>query len=450
MAYTKIHPIKTTLEKAIAYITNPEKTEQNVLVSSFACSENTAYMEMEKTREKFNYTGENLAYHCIQSFKPGEVTAEQAHQIGIQTADELLKGKYEYVISTHVDRGHIHNHIIINAVNFENGLSFSTEHDRKKNPAWKQLRKISDEICIENKLSVIELPEKGYGKCYYEWLQDQQNNSYKGKLKNAIDKCIINSESFEDFLRKMQSDMGYEYKMRGNSLSFRAAEQDRFTRCSRRNFGWYYEPEQIQKRIERQVNKRHSPVSKDTGFYTVQNDDAVGLKHWAALKNMQEASRLLNELSEYGLGSMAELETKIVEQYDLKFDVTDKLNKFESDIRTQRELLKMLNTYWDTKAVHDSFLKAKSKDKFEKEHHRELSVYKTTKEWLKERYNTTLPNRAVLEVQIAEKESEREAILENYHDIKKTISSLENIKEKMDKYLEMEQVEVHKNKKKEI
>ena len=148
MAYTKIHPIKSTVEKAIAYIANPEKTDEKILVSSFACSEQTAFLEFEKTRNKHHYSGKNLAYHCIQSFKPDEVTPEQAHRIGIQTADELLKGKYEYVISTHVDRGHIHNHLIICGVNFENGLSFGTEHDRKNNPAWKQLRKISDDICI--------------------------------------------------------------------------------------------------------------------------------------------------------------------------------------------------------------------------------------------------------------------------------------------------------------
>lgn len=163
MAYTKIHAIKSTLDKAISYIVNPEKTDDNLLVSTFACSEQTAYLEFAKTRERHKFKGENLAFHCIQSFKPDEVTPEQAHKIGIQTADEFLKGKYEYVISTHLDRGHLHNHIIICGVNFENGLAFGTEHDRKNNPAWKQLRKISDDICLENKLSVISMPEKGYG-----------------------------------------------------------------------------------------------------------------------------------------------------------------------------------------------------------------------------------------------------------------------------------------------
>ena len=447
MAYTKIHPIKSTVEKAIAYITNPEKTDEKILVSSFACSEQTAFLEFEKTRNKHHYSGKNLAYHCIQSFKPDEVTPEQAHRIGIQTADELLKGKYEYVISTHVDRGHIHNHLIICGVNFENGLSFGTEHDRKNNPAWKQIRKISDDICIENKLSVIEMPEKGYGKCYYEWLQDMKKNSYKSKLKNAIDSCIMTSDSFDDFLNRMQNEMKYEHKIRGHSLSFRAEEQERFTRCSRKSLGWYYDPEQIKKRIDRQVKKRTATISKDTGFYQINDDKAVGLNRWAALKNMQEASRLLNFLSDYGVGSVEQLDEKISDMYDQRFDVVQKLNDYESSIIEQRELLKMLNTYWKMKAVHDEFLRSSSKEKFKREHSKELSIFNSSKEWLREKYTgTTLPNRAVLEMKITEEETQREALLENYHDIKNSLNSLETAKGKIERYFELERDERKKSK----
>ena len=447
MAYTKIHPIKSTVEKAIAYITNPEKTDEKILVSSFACSEQTAFLEFEKTRNKHHYSGKNLAYHCIQSFKPDEVTPEQAHRIGIQTADELLKGKYEYVISTHIDRGHIHNHLIICGVNFENGLSFGTEHDRKNNPAWKQLRKISDDICIENKLSVIEMPEKGYGKCYYEWLQDMKKNSYKSKLKNAIDSCVMTSDSFDDFLNRMQNEMKYEYKIRGHSLSFRAEEQERFTRCSRKSLGWYYDPEQIKKRIDRQVKKRTATISKDTGFYQINDDKAVGLNRWAALKNMQEASRLLNFLSDYGVGSVEQLDEKISDMYDQRFDVVQKLNDYESSIIEQRELLKMLNTYWKMKAVHDEFLRSSSKEKFKREHSKDLSIFNSSKEWLREKYTgTTLPNRAVLEMKITEEETQREALLENYHDIKNSLNSLETAKGKIERYFELERDERKKSK----
>lgn len=447
MAYTKIHPIKTTPDLAIAYILNPQKTENSILVSSFACNAKTASMEFENTRRLHHSENANLAYHCIQSFKPGEVTAEQAHRIGIQTADELLKGKYEYVVATHIDRGHTHNHIIINGVNFENGLSFCSEHDQFKNPAWKQLRKISDEICIENSLSVIELPEKGYGKCYYEWLKDKQNSSYKSKLKAAIDKCIMTADSFEDFLQKMQSDMKYECKVRGNSVSFRAEEQERFTRCSKKNFGWFYEPDQIKKRIERQVKKRFAAITKDKGFYQVNDENAVGLNRWAALKNMQEASRMLNILSDIGVHSVDELEEKISEKFDSRFDTVDKLKGLEKEIRQQRELLKMLNTYWSVKPVHDDFLKTKNRKNFEKEHERELSLYAATKKWLGEKIKgNALPNRSVLEIRIGENESRYETLLEEYHSIKKELNNLNNVREKIEKLIEMQEQETNRKK----
>lgn len=447
MAYTKIHPIRSTPELAIAYILNPDKTEDLLHASSFACSLKTAAIEFAMTKKRLNSDCQNLAYHFIQSFKPDEVTAEQAHRIGIQTADEFLKGKYEYVIATHVDKSHVHNHIIINGVSFESGLTFSTELDQYKNPAWKQLRKISDEICLENSLSVIELPEKGYGKCYYEWLKDKQNSSYKSKLKQAIDRCVMTAESFDDFLLKMQEDMEYEYKLRGNSLSFRAKEQERFTRCSRKNFGWYYEPEQIKKRIERQVRKRSGKVITDKGFIRVNDENAVGLNRWAALKNMQEASRLLNTLSDYGIGSVAELEEKISENYDRRFDTVDELNKLEKEIKSQRELLKMLNTYWSMRAVHDEFLKADDRKKFEKEHSRELAVYASSRKWLKENCEgNILPNRSVLEVKIAENESRYEALLNDYHGIKKDLKTFSELREKVEKYSEIQQQEMNRKK----
>ena len=122
MAYLKIFPIKVTDKKALDYITNPDKTDEKLLVSSFGCSPETADLEFSMTREMAKKNGmdkgDNLAFHLIQSFKPGEVDAENAHRLGQQFADEVLKGKYEYVISTHVDKNHIHNHIIFNAASF--------------------------------------------------------------------------------------------------------------------------------------------------------------------------------------------------------------------------------------------------------------------------------------------------------------------------------------------
>ncbi len=208
MAYTKIHPIESTLKKAIDYITNPNKTEEQKHCDGYACTPAFAAAQFELTRERANNNGNSnqkiLGYHLIQSFRLDEATPEKATEIGKQLADELLKGQYEYVISTHVDRENIHNHIIINAINFENNKTFSTEHDRFNSPAWKQIREISDNLCKEHGLSVIQVPERGKGKSRYEWEQNKSGNSWKAKLRETIDNCIMTSDSFEDFLKKMQ------------------------------------------------------------------------------------------------------------------------------------------------------------------------------------------------------------------------------------------------------
>ena len=150
MAITKIHPIKSTLKKAIDYIADPAKTDDKLLVSSFGCAVETADLEFEKTRLLAMQKGNNLAHHLIQAFEPGEVSYAQAHEIGRQLADEILGGKYEYVIATHINKEHCHNHIIFCAVDFAEHKKYIS--NRK---SYAQIRRVSDRLCRENGLSVV-------------------------------------------------------------------------------------------------------------------------------------------------------------------------------------------------------------------------------------------------------------------------------------------------------
>ena len=225
MAYLKIFPIKVTDKKALDYITNPDKTEEKLLVSSFGCSPETADLEFSMTREMAKKNGmdkgDNLAFHLIQSFKPGEVDAETAHRLGQQFADEVLKGKYEYVISTHVDKNHIHNHIIFNAA------SFVDHHKYVSNKrSYHKLCRISNRICHENGLTT-SMPIGEKGKSYKENMEYHRGTSWKAKLRVAVDKAIWASINYEEFLQKMQL-AGYEIRQ-GKHLSFRAPEQKNFT-----------------------------------------------------------------------------------------------------------------------------------------------------------------------------------------------------------------------------
>lgn len=150
MAVTKIHPIKSTLKKALDYIENPDKTDEKLFVSSYGCSYETADIEFQMLLDQAYQKGNNLAHHLIQAFEPGETTAEQAHEIGRQLADEVLQGKYPYVITTHIDKGHLHNHIIFCAVDMANQRKYISNRQ-----SYAFIRRTSDRLCKEHGLSVV-------------------------------------------------------------------------------------------------------------------------------------------------------------------------------------------------------------------------------------------------------------------------------------------------------
>ena len=240
MAITKIHPIKSTLKMALDYIENPAKTDEKMLVSSFACSYETADIEFELLLSQAMQKGNNLAHHLIQSFAPGETTPEQAHEIGRQLADEVLQGKYPYVLTTHIDKGHVHNHIIFCAVDMVNQRKYVSNRQ-----SYAYIRRTSDRLCKEHGLSVVK-PGQSKGKSYAEWDAQRKGTSWKAKLKAAIDAAIPQAKDFDDFLWLMQA-QGYEIKP-GKFISFRAPGQERFTRC--KTLGEAYTEEAIIERIK--------------------------------------------------------------------------------------------------------------------------------------------------------------------------------------------------------
>ena len=184
MAVTKTHPIKSTLKAAIDYICNPEKTDGKLLVSAYGCAAETADIEFAWTRRHAIDKGTNLGRHLIQAFQPGEVTPEQAHEIGMELAREILGGRYEFVLTTHIDRDHVHNHLIFNAVSFADHKHY---HSNKR--SYHFIRRTSDRICKEHGLSVI-VSGQDRGKSYIEHQAERAGTSYKAKLRAAIDRRL--------------------------------------------------------------------------------------------------------------------------------------------------------------------------------------------------------------------------------------------------------------------
>ena len=308
MAVTKTHPIKSTLKAAIDYICNPEKTDGKLLVSSYGCTAETADIEFAWTRRHAIDKGTHLGRHLIQAFEPGEVSPEEAHEIGMQLAKEILGGKYEFVLTTHIDKGHIHNHLIFNAVSFTDHKHY---HSNKR--SYHYIRRTSDRLCKEHGLSVI-IPGKDKGKSYIEHQAAQAGISYKAKLKVTIDRLIPASADFEDLLLRLQRE-GYEIK-RGKYVSCRASGQERFTRM--KTLGVDYTEEAITARIAGRSRPSKQPKQRDgriSLLIDIQNNikaqENAGFAHWAKLNNLKQAAKTMNFLTEHGIDSYGELEDRL-------------------------------------------------------------------------------------------------------------------------------------------
>lgn len=388
MAVTKIKPIRGTVNKAIDYILNPAKTDDCLLVSSYACSANSfAAQEFEWTREAAKQHGmpdvKVLARHLIQSFEEGEVTPKQAHKIGQQFADELLKGNYEYVLATHIDKGHIHNHIIFNAVSFTNHHAY-----RSNKKSYHELMSISDRICEENGLFVVP-PSLNKGKDYKEYTESVRGTSWKQKLRQTIDKCIVTAKDFDDFMRLMQ-DNGYEIKT-GKYISFRAAGQERFTRA--KTIGDNYTKERIKERIKGHARRRISLQPERRGVSLVidiQNSinarQSKGYEQWAKVFNLQQAAKTLNFLAENGLVTYSDLQSKHAEVLNEFSRVGDKLKDVEARIRSNGLVVKNMRNYYKLRPMHTAYLKSRNKAEYSEKHVAELMIFDAAKRALKEIY----------------------------------------------------------------
>lgn len=260
MAYTKIHAIKTTLNKAIDYIENPEKTEEQLLVSGYNVDPLVASIEFEMTAAlakeiKGNYAktggGNNLAYHMIQSFSPDDnVTPEQAHEIGKRLASEFLDGKHEYVISTHVDKGHIHNHIIFNAVSFYDYKKFQT----KPYKTAAKIRAISDRLCTENNLFVIQGNQK-LSRSYTEYQARKKNTSWKSEIRKRLNYVLETATSYEQF-KQLSNGLGVRVDDSGKHIKYQIEGQERATRGNKLSDIDQFLPDGIKERVERNLSNQ--------------------------------------------------------------------------------------------------------------------------------------------------------------------------------------------------
>ena len=437
MAVTKIKAIRGTLSKAIAYILNPEKTDEKLLVSSYGCASETAAREFEWTRKIAEQKGMNpvriIARHVIQSFEIGEVTPELAHEIGKQFADEILGGKYEYVLTTHIDKDHVHNHLIFNAVDF---VDYHAYKSYKR--IYYDMREVSDRLCKENCLSVIP-PSQNKGMGYKEYTEAKRGTSWKQKLKQTIDRLVITAKDYDDFLRLMQ-EAGYEIKT-GKYISFRAEGQERFTRS--KTIGENYTEERIKERIAGRTPRRNRRQTVPKGISLIGDIqerirliDSKGYEYKAKLTILKEAARTLNYLTENNLLQYADLEKK-VEDVHSSYDRTGKeLKVVEARLREVQPLIKNISNYQRLKPVYDAFQKAKDKPSFKAKHEAELVIFEAARSTLLAMQgDEKLPSLKTLQAEQQRLLDEQQRLYDERAKLKKEVKQIETIKSNVDTFL---------------
>ena len=425
------------MSKAIAYILNPEKTDEKLLVSSYGCASETAAREFEWTRKIAEQKGMNpvriIARHVIQSFEIGEVTPELAHEIGKQFADEILGGKYEYVLTTHIDKDHVHNHLIFNAVDF---VDYHAYKSYKR--IYYDMREVSDRLCKENGLSVIP-PSQNKGMGYKEYTEAKRGTSWKQKLKQTIDRLVITAKDYDDFLRLMQ-EAGYEIKT-GKYISFRAEGQERFTRS--KTIGENYTEERIKERIAGRTPRRSQRQATPKGISLIGDIqerirliDSKGYEYKAKLTILKEAARTLNYLTENNLLQYADLEKK-VEDVHSSYDRTGKeLKGVEARLREIQPLIKNISNYQRLKPVYDAFQKAKDKPGFKAKHEAELVIFEAARSTLLAMQgDEKLPSMKTLQAEQQRLLEEQQRLYDERAKLKKEVKQIETIKSNVDTFL---------------
>ena len=261
MAYTSVIPVrrldravkyvmnkeKTTavsLQDALDYAANLDKTEKSCFESSFACTLETAFADMRQTKERWHKMGGVQGYHLVQSFAAGEVTPELAHQIAKELADRVLGGRYEYVIGTHLNTDHIHSHIVWNSVSCVDGKKYRSNYKSYV----MEIRAVSDELCRKYKLSVIDTENSHHvAKPYAEWLAEKNNHpTWRTAIRQDVDEAIQQSLTWRQFLNALER-KGYEVRMGRKYPVLRPPGKERFVRF--KTLGKRYTPEAIQTRI---------------------------------------------------------------------------------------------------------------------------------------------------------------------------------------------------------
>ncbi len=462
MATSKLKVIKKTLRKAIDYIANPEKTKDGTLVYSHGCSVETADREMELTAKKGTGRGDRIAYHLIQSFAPDDdITPEKALELGIEFARRVTGGKYEFVVSTHIDKDHIHNHIIFNAVDYVSHRKYHSDEKDKY-----RIRDINDEICSANNLSVLPKYD-GKRKVKYRNTYKEEKVSWQKKLKSVIDDAIRNSDTLDEMLYALEME-GYEIK-RGKYISFRAPGQERFTRA--KTIGDNYSEDAIRERIahkdkepellaeETEVTVLKVPkkkqtasevkgqvVSKQKGFpskrinllvdisQNIKAQQSKAYEHALVRSNINTLVKTMNFLISHKITTPEEFQT-YAEAKNAEYSLFKKdIRKIESELMDLSEKIKFTQNYKKNAHVYYESRRAKDPAAYAREHEDQIVLFKASEIYFKRKQlNPKELNLAEMFERYRQLNAEKAELDKRSNSLKREIKELEVVAENIEK-----------------
>ena len=427
------------------YAKNPNKTNEGEYISAYECDPRTIQGEFLLSKRQYSdITGrqqENdvIAYQIRQSFKPDEVSPELANKIGYELGMSFTKGNHAFIVATHIDKAHIHNHIIFNSTSLD-----CTNKFRDFLGSGKAVRKISDRLCLENSLSIIENPRRG--KYHYgRWLGDKKPPANSEKLRQIIDEILTKKPAnFIVFLEEMKL-AGYEIKQ-GTHLSFKGENQKKFIRL--RSLGSDYSEEEIKAIIsgeKAQTTKKdhHKKPQPRVNLLVdiqakLQAGKGAGYEQWAKIFNLKQMAQTINFLTENKLLAYEDLEKK-------SLTATDKFNRLSTEIKAAEKrmaeiaILKAhIINYAKTRDVYTDYRKAGYSKKFYEEHTAELLLHKASKAAFDELELKKLPTVKSLQAEYAELLSKKKQAYGTYHSAKKEMQEVLTAKANIDRLLQSE------------
>ena len=464
MATTRLIPLHTgkgrnfgkAIRNVIGYVSNPKKTHQGELVTGFGCNPETADGEfLLMKREYIAQTGrlrgkdDVIAYHLRQSFVPGEITPEEANRIGCELASRFTHGQHAYVVATHEDRRHVHSHIIISAVNLD--------CDRKFRNFWgssKAIRRLSDTLCIQNGLSIIEQP-KGHSKSYNKWLGNEAKTSQRDGLREAIDAALARQpKDFEELLTMLQRG-GWEVK-RGKRISLKGKGQERFKRLD--SLGEDYSEAALRAIIAGE--KEHHPREKKTVQpmrqvnllvdiqAKLQAGKGAGFERWAKVFNLKQMAQTLNYLSENNLMNIEDLTAKTDAAIARVHEMQVTIRETEKRMAELHTLKGHIINYVKTREVYAAYRMAGYSKKFVAEHEQEIKLHQAAKEAFSALGTQKIPKVKEIQAEYDALREKKKQAYAAYHQAQDEMRQLLTVRANVERILGIEEKEKERQKEK--